>query len=138
MLTSTRQPAANLARERLLIDPVMRRNKPTTAPALEIPAITTTFPVPNNDQKRHVMQIARSFKDYYLAHVTYQGDLTVALMNPVNEYDEPLEIHVGANGDISVISCGETHPSLGPAVRRILLVSSLFLILALTLVIWLV
>lgn len=134
MLTSTHQPAAALARERLLIDPAMRRNTSTATP--EIPPITVTFPAPNDEQKRRLMQIARTFQGYYLAHITYNSDMTVAYLNPVNEWDEPLEIQMDTNGDISVISCGET--SFRPAVRRILVISSLILILAITLIVWLV
>jgi hypothetical protein len=134
MLTSTHQPAAALARERLLVDPAMRRN--TSTP--EIPPITVTFPVTvlNDEQKRHLMQIARTFRDYYLAHITYDSDLAVAYLNPVNEWDDPLEIQMDANGDISVISCGDV--SFRPAVRRILLLSLLLLILAITLIVCLV
>lgn len=93
------------ARERLLQDQVMRRNTPFSPSLVAAeppqPAITASIsmlpvsPLPLEDpadlpslspaeQHEHALEIAQSFKDFYLAHISYhkQYDVVMAIVKP--------------------------------------------------------
>jgi len=136
---------ATLARERLLRDREMRRNKPSHALSpLPAPPITAAFPLlaarPGRrfltppEQRQQVIQIARNFRSHYLANITYLDDIkmTVAVVRPTHarrkECDGPHEICVDAAGNVSVSRCNLARPSRWwPVLSRMLVVVSVVL-----------
>jgi hypothetical protein len=135
-LASASRCTAATARERLLRDREMRRNRgpsPGAAP-LPAPPVTETFPalavrpalsaawsfhhLSPLDQKRQAIQIAQSFRSHYLAEIAYHDDrqMTVAILRPIqirhHTLDVPHKICVDAAGNVGVF-CSE--PSQVPA-----------------------
>ena len=153
-LATSRSPSAAAARERLLHDSQMRRNRVslTEISPLPAPAITETFPalaaraafspgwsfhrLSPLDQKRQAIQIAQSFKGHYLAEVTYHHDrqMTVAILRPIqirhHTLDVPHEIRVDAVGNVGVFCCEPFQtPVRPPVIGRVLLTFSVLLLI---------
>lgn len=154
-LASVQSRTASIARDRLLRDHAMRRNKaplPGFSP-LPAPPITETFAAQDArrafsatwsfhhlsplDQKREAIQIARSFRSHYVAEITYHDDhrTTTALLRPIqvrhHSLDVPHEISVDASGNVNVSCCEPSQAPARPfAVGWVLLASGVFVIIA--------
>lgn len=154
-LATVRNRTASIARDRLLRDQAMRRNKtplPGFSP-LPVPPITETFASQDArrafsstrsfhylsplDQKREVIQIAQSFRGHYVAEITYHDDhqTTIALLRPIrirhHSLDVPHEISVDASGNVNVSSCEPAQtPARPSAIGWVLLATGASLIAA--------
>ncbi len=130
------QPSAALsARERLLHDPQIRRNKSTYAnharPAA--PSVTVTFEtsgpgvtLSRAEQEQQAIAIARTYRHYYLAEIAYQANLceVTALIKPMHHTKtNALQITVDASGNANIEAL--ELPAYRPSFRRLLLVIGL-------------
>lgn len=88
--------SASIVRHRLLHDRLMRRH------SSEVIALSPT------EQRRHAVHIAHSFKNCYLASITYRDDcqMTVALVQPVNSRRPTHEIWIDSTGSVNVYRRG--------------------------------
>lgn len=124
--------AALAARERLLHDPQIRRNR-SLSPE---PSVTATFTpeetsLSHRDQEQQAIAIARAYKQYYLAEITYQAHRreVVALIKPLHSVQaDPLQIIVDANGNATIETVETSQVS--PRNRLLVLISILATITA--------
>jgi hypothetical protein len=150
---------ASMARNRLMGDPVMRRNRAVAAPSLPPSPVTKAFPAlaPTNlvveprhdsrqrltasEQRTQVLVIARNFANHYLAEIKFLADrnITVALVQPSPcanpRKNPPHRISVDAHGNAEVKlfrARRNTPPRHIAALNRLaVLLTSLFVVLAL-------
>jgi hypothetical protein len=129
MLSSQRlahHPAtpASLARERLLRDRTLRRNRrpDATLQPLAIPSITTTFAFLAAEpcaaearltpaaQSLQAVQVARGFRGHYLAKMEYNQEDHTAIARLRSKHDHSgcadQKITVDAQGNVNVQRCG--------------------------------
>lgn len=116
--------AASLARERLLRDRTMRRNRPPD-PAfqpLAVPSITTTFAFLAAEpcvaeprltpaaQHLQAVQVARGFRGHYVSEIKYDAKARIAIARLRSKHDHrgqaDQEITVDAQGNVNVQRCG--------------------------------
>jgi hypothetical protein len=162
MITST---AAHTARERLLSDRVMRRNKspgsddstsdttPLSQTQTAAPAVKPLLPLPEGDplpraeQEQRAVQVALGFRRYYLAETYWdESGIAVALVKPIfsgkRRADTPHKICVDADGNVSVLPVeldDQDDQLAGPGARWPLITAASFLIgLGILLAFWLV
>lgn len=140
--------AAVAARDRLLHDKAMRRSYGETSERGTTPrhAVTVTYVAPADEpdltylapdaeqlspleQQQRALQVARSFKDTYLAEVSYLAErqLAIATIRPVlaqrNALDTPHRICVDAEGNINVFRLsGPTAADQHLMLSRVLLI----------------
>jgi hypothetical protein len=134
-VAATQQTAAQTARERLLNDTTMRRHC-TTAPQPPAPSHTATVPSASRaltptEQEQQAITIAKSFKQHYLASITYCNDqqLATALIKPINAHELPHEIQVDADGNADIVPHGAL-PVQRKFIGRTLLVLSILALFA--------
>ncbi len=143
-----RSPSAAVARERLLHDPTMRHHNTGRIAGSRLPAspVTVTFPAlfidPHADealahqrlspeaQHWQAVQVARSFKNHYLAEVHYCDDRqsTIAVIRPIhvrrNSNQGPQEICVDSAGNVNLSHLGARQSLARRVLSRMLVVAA--------------
>lgn len=143
----TRASSAATVRQRLLQDQTMRRNTTRRAGMSPLPAspITATFPAlfidPQADaalaqahlspraQHAQAIQIARSFKEHYLAEIRYcdERKATIAIIRPIHVKrgtHTPHEICVDSAGNVNLYHLGAAQSPAGRIVWRLVLAAA--------------
>lgn len=140
------QRSAEMARERLLNDRQIHRNRNFHADGLPLPSdpfsgLPATGPfspafaqnlLTSSEQKRQAIQIAQTFRQHYLAVITYHEDcrVVVATVRPIHarnyRRDVAHDIHVDPAGNVNIVQCPPEHsPQRWLALGRLLMVASI-------------
>jgi len=149
-MRSRKQRASSAAtvRERLLQDPTLRRNitgRAGTSPLPPAP-ITVTFPalfaetLPDaalaqacltpRAQHAQAVQIARSFRNHYLAEIRYcdERQATIAIIRPIHARrgnQTPQKICVDSAGNVNLYHLGAAQSLVGRILWRLLLAATI-------------
>jgi hypothetical protein len=140
-ITVSRGNPAAAARERLLQDKAMRRNRDDAVFTMLDPALlawqTTTPPVKSTrpaaggltpvQQRQQALLVARSFKEHYLSGISYREDCgtTIAIVRPIQRKkgNVPHRISVDPAGNVSVTRLKPSPAAPSPRIMRWLLLA---------------
>lgn len=138
------------AKERLMHDGVMRASRsrrvasahrvslesvPGAEPSTRVPSRFSSLSVflSPQEQRRRVMDVARSFEGHYLAAIDFMADrnLTVGTVKPVRStqraVSEVVQICVDAQGNVSICQLRKQRQSVSPVVAGLWLMGVLAL-----------